>query len=64
MREMRRLPEGLLADILEARGFAATWRQWDGAEKKTDVPSSPLLDRVIEIEMAVQAELLAARSRT
>lgn len=63
LKELRRAPEGLVEDIVEARAFAATWRVWSEAKEKKSVPPSPMLDLVIEIEMTVRQEQIAAQQK-
>jgi hypothetical protein len=63
VREWRRAPDGLIVQVMEARAFAATWRMYDAAEKKTDLPASPMLDLVIEIEMAERQRQLMERQQ-
>lgn len=62
IREWREAPEGLIEDILEARAVAATWRTWTSAERKTELPASPLMDLVAGIDMGLDADALQART--
>lgn len=62
IREWREAPDGLIEDILEARVVAETWRIWSRAERKSDLPASPMLDLVAAIDMALDAEQLKART--
>jgi len=47
--------------VIEARAFAAAYRVWDSAKDKKDVPSSPMVDLVIETAMEAEAEQYRAR---
>jgi len=61
VREWRRAPDGLIAQVLEARAFAAAYQLYASAKDKADLPSSPMLDLVIEIEMAERHRQILAR---
>jgi hypothetical protein len=65
LRELRRLPVGLLEDVMEARAFAAVWAQIDRAKDKDDIPQSPMR-RVVErvMEAAVLKDIEAKRGAT
>jgi hypothetical protein len=51
----------MLETIIECRSYAAAKRAYDSAEKKTQVPRTPMVQKVIEIEFSlVQARRDAA----
>ena len=43
-------PEHLILDIMLLRGFARTKEAYDNAKRKIDLPQSPMLERLLEIE--------------
>ena len=66
VREWRRAPDGLIAQVIEARAFAATYHLYDRTDDKSTLPPSPMIDLVREIEMAamkrkIEAEREASR---
>jgi hypothetical protein len=55
-REARIQPVGWLEEILEARHYAECYHLWTTAKRKADVPDSPMMQVVKEIEFALVAE--------
>lgn len=49
-REWRAAPAGFLEDIIEAVNYADAKDIYERAERKTDIPSSPLMDLVKAID--------------
>lgn len=62
LRELRRAPDGLVAQVLEARAFMAAYHTWESAKKKEDLPKSALFDLVMEIEMTERHRQLMERT--
>ena len=57
--EWRRLPAGLLDDVLEARAFETMKAIVDRATTEKDIPASPLADLVKAVEELVALEDIA-----
>lgn len=53
VREWDRAPVGLLEGLLELRAYAGAYQVYTTAQKKSDLPRSPLIDLVREIEFAL-----------
>lgn len=60
-RELARQPVGWLEEVMEARAYAECHHLWHTARKKSDVPDSPLMQTVKEIDFELAAEARAAR---
>ncbi len=56
-------PAGWLEEVIEARHYADTYHQVMAASKPSDVPSSPLVDLVREIELDRADKALRAKQR-
>ena len=66
IREWQRAPDGLLERIIEARHYARAKDLVDEADRSgrtADLPDTPLMRRVQEIELTVAAETLARRAK-
>ena len=46
MDDLENAPYGLIAEVLDLRGFMRTKAQLDAAKKKADGPTGPMADRV------------------
>ncbi|MDX9803925.1 MAG: hypothetical protein RBS96_07945 [Dehalococcoidales bacterium] len=56
MREMEEAPTGMIKDILELREYSRAKQIIDNAQKEEDIPSSPVIDMVFEIEATLIKE--------
>jgi len=54
--EIDRAPVGLINDILELREYTRAKQIIDNAQKEDDIPSSPAIDMVFEIEATLIKE--------
>jgi len=55
-REYLQAPDGWLERVLEARSYAAAHAVFEAAENKADLPKTPMMRTVTEIEMTLAAE--------
>lgn len=51
LREIEQFPDGLLEDVMEARAFMSAKARVDAAEKKGDIPGTPMCQLVVAIGM-------------
>lgn len=50
IREIRRAPDGLIAQVIDAKHFMATFAMYEAAEHKDHLPKTPMLELLQEIE--------------
>ena len=53
---MEEAPTGMIKDILELREYSRAKQIIDNAQKEEDIPSSPVIDMVFEIEATLIKE--------
>jgi len=62
LREWYTLPGFWLDEVIEARRYAEAKRLWDQNRKRSELPESPWIDLVVEIDMELAAEVQAEQS--
>jgi len=53
LREWRLAPDGWIEQVMEALAYASAKQLVDAADKKTDLPRSPMIDLVMTTEMRI-----------
>ena len=53
LREWRLAPDGWIEQVMEALAYASAKQLYDAAEKKTDLPRSPMIDLVVLTDMRI-----------
>lgn len=61
LNNLEHAPMGLIEDILELRGYAAAKHTIDTSAKKADVPDTPAVNLVMDIQGAVIADMKEER---
>lgn len=59
--ELENESNSMVTTIIHMRAFVQTKTQYDGAKKKTDVPYTPMLELLQEIEFAEAKREIAER---
>lgn len=64
LRELDETPAGLIADILEQRGFADAWRHVNSVKKESELQDSPMVQFALDVQFKRAAEALAEKRAT